>query len=865
MLKKAILASLISAVCVPAHAQLIISEYIEGSSNNKAIELYNTGTDTINLDGYALSYYFNGKTTAGRTINLEGSIAANTTFVIAHTSATAELANKAQLLSGGSWYNGDDAVILSNAGNTIDSLGQKGVDPGSSWSDSGVSTKDRTLIRISSISQGDSDDSDAFIPSEQWTALAKDDFSNIGKHNNEQPPEPPTLTCNENNVLISTIQGNTDESPLLGEYVEIQGVITTALQGDDQLKGFFIQEETTQYDNDPLTSEGIFVAYTGSTVTAGDVIKLSGKVHEEYGQTQINSVNGIANCGTAPVSSTDITMPVLPSLEAYEGMLVNVTNELIVNDTYGLKRYGEVKLASERLYQATQLALPGEPANALEVQNKQKELTLDDGISTQNPEVIPYPTPELDAYNTMRLGDKVNNIQGVLGFGYGQYRIHPVQQPNFIQQNLRTEAPHVAERGDLRIASFNVLNYFNGDGQGGGFPTPRGADTQEEFDRQKAKIITAMLDLDADIIGILEMENDGFDELSALADLTSSLNAQDSTNQYAYVNLNTAQVGGDAIMSALIYRSNKVKEIGNPSFTEAEPFDYGNRPPVMQTFESLASQEAFNVVITHLRSKGSCSRAEGLDQDQNDGQGCWNLTRINAVKALSAWVSTEPTGISDPDTLILGDINAYAQEDPIRTFTEQGYTNIKQQLNGNTADYSYVYKGRIGSLDHAFASTELMNKVIAVSDWHINADEPAALDYNTEYKSDKHKASLYSEHAYRSSDHDPIVIELNTTPAQDIIEGEFTDINGWLWWQRFSIELPEGYNTLEVNIEGQGEADLYVRHNKKPYFLSFDCRPYLWGSNEQCTLINAQSGTWHFGIRGIFPYQNVTLKYKATK
>ena len=86
-----------------------------------------------------------------------------------------------------------------------------------------------------------------------------------------------------------------------------------------------------------------------------------------------------------------------------------------------------------------------------------------------------------------------------------------------------------------------------------------------------------------------------------------------------------------------------------------------------------------------------------------------------------------------------------------------------------------------------------------------------------------------------------------------------------MWWQRFSIDLPEGFNTLEVTIEGRGEADLYVRHNRKPYFISYDCRPYLWGSNEQCTFTNPQSGTWHFGVRGIFPYHNVTLKYKATK
>ena len=137
-------------------------------------------------------------------------------------------------------------------------------------------------------------------------------------------------------------------------------------------------------------------------------------------------------------------------------------------------------------------------------ENKLKSITLDDGSSAQNPEVIPYPTPELDAYNTLRLGDKVTGLTGVMGYGYSQFRIHPTTTPNFIQENLRTEAPESVENSYVRIASFNVLNYFNGDGQGAGFPTPRGADTAEEFERQKAKTVNAILALDADVIGLLE-------------------------------------------------------------------------------------------------------------------------------------------------------------------------------------------------------------------------------------------------------------------------------------------------------------------------------------------------------------------------
>ncbi|MBD1583949.1 ExeM/NucH family extracellular endonuclease [Pseudoalteromonas sp. S16_S37] len=865
MLKKTILATLISAACLPAHAELIISEYVEGSSYNKAVELYNTGDQAVNLADYGVNFYFNGSTDAGRTITLEGSLESKSTFVIAHASASEELTAKAQLLSSGSWFNGDDAIALLKAGTIIDSLGQIGVDPGYSWADDEADTKDKSLVRKPQFMVGDANASDEFVPSTQWIANAKDDFSNIGKHSDELPPEPEDLVCDANNVLISQVQGADDASPLAGQTVEVQGVVTSALQGDEQLKGFFLQEELADQDNDPLTSEGIFVYFKDIQVNNGDIVKVAGKVEEKYGQTQLSSVSAVKVCGSASVPATTVTLPLEAGLESVEGMLVEISNALVVNDTYGLKRYGEIRLGTERLYQSTQVALPGDAANAVEAQNKQKEILLDDGSSAQNPEVIPYPTPELDAYNTLRLGDTVTGVQGVLGYGFSQYRIHPTTQPSFVATNPRTDAPEVTTRGDLRIASFNVLNYFNGDGQGAGFPTPRGADKPEEFERQKAKTVAAMLKLDADLFGILEMENDGFGELSAIADLTAALNAQDAQNTYAYVNLGTEKVGGDAIMSAIIYRSNKVKEVGTAAFTEAVPFDYGNRPPVMQTFTDLQSDETFNLVVAHLRSKGSCTKAEGLDQDQQDGQGCWNLTRVNAVKALSSWLATSPTGQDDPDTIILGDMNAYGQEDPIRAYVEQGYQDIKKQLHQTTTDYSYVYQGRIGSLDHAFASSSMMEKVVDIADWHINADEPVALDYNMEYKSDKHLASLYADNAYRASDHDPIVIELKTKAKQEVIEGEFTNLAGWFWWQRFSIELPEGYKNLEVSISGEGEADLYVRHNKKTHFFKYDCRPYLWGSEESCSLENPQAGTWHFGLRGIFPYANVTLKYKATK
>ncbi|KZN45573.1 ExeM/NucH family extracellular endonuclease [Pseudoalteromonas luteoviolacea] len=865
MFKKSLIASAIACFLIPAHAEVLISEYVEGSSYNKAIEIYNNNETEVDLSNYRLQFYFNGNTTAGTSISLEGMLAGKQTHVLVHARASEELRLKAQQQKDGSWFNGDDAIVLTNNGVVVDSIGQIGVDPGSSWSDQGVSTKDKTLIRFASVATGDVVADDEFVPSVQWEALPKDDFSNIGFHNSTDPTEPPALECDLNNTLISTIQGDGAQSTLVGEQVEIQGVVTASLVRDDQMKGFFIQEEALDQDDNPLTSEGIFVSHQDLSIVEGQVLKLAGTVRESYGQTQISSVTGLVTCGTDAVISADITIPTELGLEAYEGMFVNITNELVVNDTYGLKRYGEVKLGSERLFQGTQVALPGEAANEIERLNITKEITLDDGSSQQNPEVIPYPSPELDAYNTLRLGDKVSSIEGVIGYGFSQYRIHPTVAPNFISYNSRTDAPQIEKQGNLRLASMNVLNFFNGDGLGRGFPTERGADSVEEFERQKAKLISAIIRLDADVIGLLELENDGFGETSAIAELANVLTNADSNNTYDYVNFGTDNVGTDAIMSGIIYRTNKVKEVGTPAFTDAVPFDYGNRPPVVQSFEDISTTDVFNVVVAHLRSKGSCSKAEGLDQDQSDGQGCWNQTRVTAVNELHAWLSSNPTSVVDEDTVILGDFNAYNMEDPISQMTTNGYANLRNVINGDATSYSYVFKGRLGSLDHAFASDSMTQKVLGVADWHINADEPVALDYNTEYKSDKHQQSLYAEHAYRSSDHDPIVIDIQTQDPYPVIEGTIDNIYGWFWWQRTSIEVPEGYNNLEVTIEGQGEADLYLRHKRKPRFHKFDCRPYLWGSNEKCIINDVEEGIWHIGLRGFLPYRNVTLNYKIVR
>ncbi|GAA74089.1 MAG: ExeM/NucH family extracellular endonuclease [Colwellia sp.] len=765
------LALVIASISAPASADLIISEYIEGSSNNKAIELYNNADTEISLEGYVLGLYSNGSSSVGNSIDLTGTLAANTTYIISNPGATADILDIADTTSTVTYYNGDDALVLTKDGVIVDSFGQVGVDPGSFWSDATAQTQNKTLRRKLSITSGRTDSTAEFLPSEEWEQFDIDTFDGLGSHagnggGTEPEPDPiDPIVCAADKTLISAIQGEGNESPLVDTLVELEGIVTADFQGDDELKGFFVTSLAADEDTNPLTSEGVFVYFADTDVNVGDHVRVQGTVDEYFDSTQISDVVQVAVCATGQsVSATKISLPLASQddLEAFEGMLVTLDQELVVTNNFGLGRYGEVELATERLYQGTQVAMPGDAANAVEVENLTKKILVDDGSTVQNSDPTAYPTPGLSAENTLRTGDSVNSVTGALAYSFSTYRIHPTVAPQFIATNPREDAPELNPEADLRVASFNALNYFNGDGQGAGFPTSRGADSLEELVRQEAKLVSAISAMQADVVGLMEIENDGFGEFSAIASLVNALNDADSANEYAFVDFNVNQVGTDAITTALIYRANKVEEVGSAAITTAAPFDFSNRTPIAQSFKSLESQEVFTVAVAHLKSKGGCGSASGANEDQNDGQACWNEIRTEGASAFADWLDSKPTGVDDEDIILVGDMNAYAMEDPIRKFDEKGYKNVVAELDGNTLAYSYSFSGRAGSLDHAVATESLLSKVVAAKDWHINADEPIVLDYNVEFKSEGHQSTLYSESAYRASDHDPVIVDIKS-------------------------------------------------------------------------------------------------------
>lgn len=589
-------------------------------------------------------------------------------------------------------------------------------------------------------------------------------------------------------VRIYEIQGDGAASPLVNQLVQTGGVIVGDFQGSSQLNGFYMQDVAG--DGNEATSDGIFVfAPDGTEVNTGDSVTVTGTVSEQFGLTQINSVTEITVSSAGKViTPVPITLPVADetALERYEGMLVQFTQALTVTENFNLGRFGELILSTKvypfggvegnptdgRLLNPTNFIDPTDlvaaetendennvaAVTAQQTLNNLATILLDDnrnGERGNNPGNIPLNSPV--AYvdpvtHTLRVGSAVNNLTGILDYGFNRYRVRPIFNPYdaaaytpYFSYAPRPAVPSVGD-ANLKMASFNVLNYFNGDGAGSGFPTSRGADTPEEFARQKAKIIAAISQLDADVIGLIEIENDGDGAQSAIADLVNGLNEQTSATTYAYVQDPETGTGTDEIKVAIIYKPAAVSPVGASLSDNQAVY---NRLPVAQTFSLNENGEVFTFVVNHFKSKGSGS---GPDADQGDGQGASNFTRTQQATALADFLMVLADSTDDADIVSVGDYNAYNQEDPIDVLRRNGYVSLSAD-----STYSYVFDGQSGSLDHALISGSLQTRITGVADWHINADEPRIVDYNTEFNPDY----LYADNPYRSSDHDPVLVGLN--------------------------------------------------------------------------------------------------------
>ncbi len=786
----------------------------------KAIELY-VVRDVSDLGAYAIGSANNGDGSDGPEFHLSGRASAGKfIYVASEVTRFAEFFEfEPDFVSSTAVINGDDAIELFLDGQVIDVFGHVHADPNEqSWD---------YLDGWAYRKNGTGPDA-AHFSFKSWLWSGPNALDGTPNNNNASAPfpigsympHPRADRCPKRPLTaIYDIQGPSDKSDLVGKRVTAKGIVTGDFQRHDahfsDLGGFFIQERTG--DHDPATSDGIFV-FDGSgsvDVSVNDLVQVRGTVAEFGGETQLTALS-VKRCARTPgVPATQISLPAralrlnsdgmhVADLEAFEGMLVQFSHPLTVTDLRHLGRFGEVRLSQGgRLFQFTNQNRPHVAGYRTHLKDiARRTITLDDGLRVQNPRPIRYPKPGFNTQNAIRIGDAVKRLTGNIrysrasgAFGHEAYRLVPQADPVFVSKNPR-KPPLRRENGQLRIASLNVLNFFNDLRDVGGqcFPSftrehCRGADTQPEFDRQLQKLVTSLRSLDADIYGLQELENDYPDgRRSAIATLVRAFNASGGTpacgRNFTYVDPRQ-RVGDDAIAVGLMYCRRTVGlapgttiavlddgDLPTLGLTFTEPVFTGpatNRSPLAVSFAELESGEVLTVVVSHLKSKRAaslgdkntiCSHPRTARKepncDQDDGQAFWNARRVLAARALKAWTDSDPTQSGDPDILIMGDFNSYLEEEPLRTLESLGFENLMRKVR--SPPYTLVFDAQSGALDHAMANRWLRSQVTATRIWHAQADEAPVLDYNLDFA--RNPDLFDGSMAARSSDHDALLVIL---------------------------------------------------------------------------------------------------------
>jgi predicted extracellular nuclease len=776
-------------------AQVVISQLYGGNGNTYAsdyVELLNTSTAAVNITGWTVQYASasgTGTFAGNGVATLSGTLQAGQYYLVKLATSTAGTALPTADATGSLNLSGSAGKVILTTSSTglacngystvctsdqlskiVDLVGYGSTANFFEGTAAPAPSTTTALFRVASGCTDTGNNTADFI-----TGVPAPRNSSTATINCGVTPAPtPAPAPAPSKVSIPAIQGSGATSPLAGQTVQTEGVVTRVSNN-----GFYMQALVG--DGNADTSDGILVfTSTAPTVVAGQLVQVTGTV-TEYSTgggyvTELSSPSTISVLGTGyTITPTPITLPVTGGLERYEGMLVTLSGPLTVNQNYYQARYGQLTLsAGGRLETPTNKYRPGSQAQTLTTDNAARRIVLEDGSSLQNVNPTPFTGPT----GSLRGGDVIGTITGVIDYGPststasgpGDYRIVPlsISSLSYTTSNPRDSvAP--ALTGNVRLASFNVLNFFttftNGntasgltgqgctEGSSNSSSNCRGADSLAEFTRQRAKIVEALAAINADAVGLMEIQNNTV----AAQNLVDALNAKVGAGTYAVVPDGANGSGTDAIKVAIIYKPARLSRYG-ASVSDASAIN--NRPPLAQTFAAV-NGEKFTFVVNHLKSKSSCP-SSGVDADQGDGQGCWNNTRVQQATQLRSFVAQLQTSSGSNDVMLVGDFNAYGQEDPVYNLTSSGY--VDQAGRFSSFAYSYVYDGAAGRLDQAISSATLSSKVANTQHWHINADESIAQDYNLENKQPACTTCAtdpYTVSAFRASDHDPVIVDLN--------------------------------------------------------------------------------------------------------
>ena len=686
-MRRYLLAVAISVLCLPVFGQtgVFFSEYIEGTSNNKALEIYNGTGAPLNISNYRVRMYFNGSSSAGTTVTLAGTVAPGDVFVLAQSAATAAIAAQADQFSSASWYNGDDAITLEfiPTNSVVDSIGQIGFDPGSEWGTGLVSTADNTLRRKAAITTGDTNATNVFDPSIEWDGFATDTFGGLGSHN-FTPPPPPVLVRE-----IYEIQGSGAASPYANQVVQTNDNIVTAVGND----GFFMQIPDYRADSDPATSNGMYV-FTGSTptVAVGDQVDVKGTVVEYFGMTEFTNSGLVVTIDThgMPLPAYFTITPGYTDFERIEDMLVRVVNGTACD---GTDQFNETQMtaSSTRPFRTP-------------------------GISgASHPEIFDVdPTGIGNAAPAIIGGASIQLAEGPFAYEFGDYSIWATSlsytNPTYPRGARSRNA------GEMTVGGQNLFRLFDStDDPSLSEPVTAPATYAARLAAFSNHVRNNMHS--PDILAVSECEN-----LSTLQDLAQQINIDDATVIYTAYLYEGHDIGG--IDVGFLVRDtvavDGIEQLGaddtwiDPD-TNTTSF-LNDRPPLHLTAHYVGNGEPFaiHVVAVHQRS------LIGVDTPRTQ------LKRQLQAQNLAGYLNDIQTADPGARIVVTGDFNAFQFDD--------GYVDVMGILTSNanltnqvltvTAPerYSYVEDGVAQVLDHSLTSQPLNPNVRELDMVHANAD-----------------------------------------------------------------------------------------------------------------------------------------------
>ena len=800
----------------PADHVVINEAYVNGGSAgasylNKFVELYNPTDQSVSLDGWSLQYRsYSGTSPFGGIVNLTGAIAAGGHYLIQGNanSTNGETLPVPDATTGASWSGNANGgtLVLSNSTSAMtgtgDLAGATGVVDLLGYRASNTFEAAATQVQATvAQSMGRTGYADTQNNAADFGLATPTPCNTDGCATEPDPdpdPEPPS------DVTIADIQGEGDTSPLDGDAVRTRGVVT-ATYPTGGFNGAYIQTEGTggTIESDQhLASHGVFV-YSNAFATdvqVGDFVEVAGTVSEYQGLTELSTaVDGWQRLDEAheEVKASTVAYPGSEAgREALEGMLVAPQGSYTITDNYATNQYAEIGLAADTkpLMQPTNVARPG----SLEYQdlvayNAARSVTLDDGASINflgNAANKATPMPWLTPTNEVRVGASVEFTENVvLDYRNNTWKLQPTAQLTSTNADEVQPATFTATRADapedvgggVMLATFNVLNYFTTTGADAGCSGfyddregnpitvrscgdtgPRGAANDENLERQQAKIVTAINAIDADVVSLEEIENSAAfnqDRDTALSALVDALNLRAGSDVWNFVpSPASVPANEDVIRTAFIYKTADVETVGASQILVGNAAFDNARQPLAQAFKPVgtAGDETFVVVVNHFKSKGSGS---GDDADQGDGQAASNASRVRQAHALVEFADAFKSTAGTEKVFLAGDFNSYTKEDPLVVLEDAGYVNVAQT---KTDEETYQFDGMIGSLDHVFASAEAFESVKGADIWNINAYESIAREYS---RFNYNVTNFYDESAFRSSDHDPILVGFGEVKA----------------------------------------------------------------------------------------------------